>query len=648
MNLQLQKIYFKNWKCYKEQTIKFSLDLKTNVYNKKNVLVIYGKNGAGKTSLQEGILWCLYGEDAISRQKLDRCFNRINVQTNPQLELLVQLTFTDSQHIYDIQRVAKRVKRGLAFFSEVKEANFYKDNILKQDARERIETLLPRSCREFFFFDGTKIKEYAKLTHTEETRQAIERTLGIPELRNLRDDAEGAVQKFKTQLKDATKTSQKLQKVIGELALVQQEHISKQTQIEKYQEDLKQEEKFLKDAELRGSEIEELVTKQEQIKKDEKQKQDWDKKVKELDSTIATAIQNSPISILSELIRETKDDIQSKAITKTRLSVNVNLLKELINEKNCVCGRCIDDDARFYLQQEINSLEQNNQASKEAIELQEIYSDLQNLTKFQLLDLNNLLQRRNIIQEDIDEIAQKIKRIQQETQDFDTQEAKKNWQQQGQAKEKINNLKESIERIRQENQILQQKAKQLKSQREQLANQNKSTATLNKQLILAEKLQQATDELINWHIDNRRQTIEKETSKIHRQIINKPDEYTGVQVKSDYTLEINHVNEYSIIPEDISDGEKEALAFSFIVGLNLASNTAALLMMDTPFGNLDSEHQQNIIKSIAKIPSQVILLATDRDLPDNLYQELKPYIAQTHKVSRLNGSEDTSIVEVVE
>ena len=648
MNLQLQKVYFKNWKCYKEQTIEFNLDSETNIDKRKNVLVLYGQNGAGKTSLQEGILWCLYGEDAIARQKLACYFNRINVRSNPELELLVKLTFIDSQHIYEIQRVARRVKRGLSFFAEVGEASFKKNNKLKQDAKERIETLLPRCCREFFFFDGTKIKEYAKLTHTEETRQAIERTLGIPEIRNLRDDAEGTVKNFKTQLKKAKKTGEKLQQVIGELASIQQEYASKQTQIEKYQEDLKQEEIFLKDAELRGSEIEELATKQEQIKKDERQKQDWEKEVKELDSKILTAIQNSPISMLSELIRETKDDIQSKTITKTRLSVNVNLLKELINEKTCVCGRCLDDDARFYLQQEINSLEQNNKASKESLELQEIYSDLQNITKVKPLELDKLLQKRDVLQDDIDELKQKIKRLHEETQNFNNQETQKIWQQQGKAKEKIRNLKESIERIRKEAEQLQQKAKKFKSQREQLANENKSTATLNKQLILAEGLQQAAEELIDWHIDNRRQTIEKETSKIHRQIINKPDEYIGVQVKSDYTLQINHVNEYSIIPEDISDGEKEALAFSFIVGLNLASNTAALLMMDTPFGNLDSEHQQNIIKSIAKIPSQVILLATDRDLPDNLYQELKPYIAQTHRVSRLDGSEDASIVEVVE
>ncbi|MDJ0575266.1 MAG: hypothetical protein QNJ65_08880 [Xenococcaceae cyanobacterium MO_234.B1] len=94
--------------------------------------------------------------------------------------------------------------------------------------------------------------------------------------------------------------------------------------------------------------------------------------------------------------------------------------------------------------------------------------------------------------------------------------------------------------------------------------------------------------------------------------------------------------------------EKEALVFTFIAELNLASGKAAPLMMDTPFGKLDKIHQENIVKSLPNIDSQVILLATDRDLPDHLLQQLKPNVAQIHKIRRLGGIEDASVVEVEE
>ncbi|GAB4232176.1 MAG: hypothetical protein Kow0049_14940 [Stanieria sp.] len=112
MTLQLQKVYFKNWKCYLEQTIDFFLDTNPNLDMRKNILVIAGQNSAGKTSFQTGILWCLYGDDVIPRQNLSKCFNRINAKKNPELDLIVRLTFVDEQHTYNIQRAAQIIKRG--------------------------------------------------------------------------------------------------------------------------------------------------------------------------------------------------------------------------------------------------------------------------------------------------------------------------------------------------------------------------------------------------------------------------------------------------------------------------------------------------------------------------------------------------------
>lgn len=101
-------------------------------------------------------------------------------------------------------------------------------------------------------------------------------------------------------------------------------------------------------------------------------------------------------------------------------------------------------------------------------------------------------------------------------------------------------------------------------------------------------------------------------------------------------------------PETLSAGEKEALAFAFIAGLNLASGTAAPLIMDTPFGHLDTDHQKNLINSLPDIPSQVIVLATDRDFPDSLLKGVRPHVAGILKIRRLGATEDASTVEVEE
>ncbi len=642
MTLQLQKVYLKNWKCYLEQEVKFISN------SDQNILILYGQNGAGKTSLQEGLLWCLYGNNIVPLEKLNQYFNRVNLKTNPELELLVRLTITDGENIYEIQRIAQRKKRGSTFYVNGQRATFYLNGKSESDIDQRIELLLPRSCREFFFFDGKKIEEYAKLTHTEETQKAIERTLGIPEIRNLRQDAEGALKKFEDKIKEAAKNRKQLKLVTAELATIKQQIAAKKGQAQKIKEELKSERDILKDLESRASQISELENKQKQIEKEARKKRDWEIQLKDLQTEIDRIIQLSPIYLLSDLVEETADDIQSKTVTTTRISVSVDLLRELINEKICLCGRCIDSNAHFYLQQQIEDYERASQSSRETIELHDKYSRLRNISRYQTTNLEQLLEQKDSLIENIDEAQQVINRKQKETEGFDSKQAQDIWEKIGVTKNNIRNQNERIQRIEREIEELQQQANQSKRKREQLANQDKSTATLNKQLKLAEGLLQATEELIEWFIDNRRETIEKYTTNIHRQVTNKPDEYMAVEVKPDYTLGIKNINSDIISPEDISAGEKEALSFAFISGLNLASNTSAPLMMDTPFGHLDNIHQKNIIKSLPQIPSQVILLATDRDLPESLLQELKPYVAQILKIRRLGGSEDASVIEVQE
>jgi DNA sulfur modification protein DndD len=642
MALQLRKVYLRNWKCYTEQEI--NLSPKSN----QNIFIFYGRNGAGKTSLQEGILWCLYGKDIVSLAKLSQYFNRVNLKIDPDLELVVKLTLADSNNIYEIQRVAQRMRRGSTFYVDGQSLNFYMNGQLQVDGEQRIESLLPRSCREFFFFDGKKIEEYAKLTHTDETRKAIERTLGIPEIKNLRDDAEGALKKFEEKIKDAAKNKQQLQIVTTELATIKQQISAKKGQAQKIKEELKQERNILEDIESRASQIAELENKQKEIEKEERKKRDREVELKDLQARIDRIIQLSPIYLLSNLLEETADDIQSKTVTTTRISVSVDLLRELISEKICLCGRCVDNDAHFYLQQQIDDYERASQNSLETIELHETYSGLRNISNYQTPNLEELLEQKNTLIENIEESEQVINRHQKETAGFDSKQAQDIWENIGVSKNNIKTQGERIQRIEKEIEDLRQKENQLKRKREELSSQDKSTTSLNRQLKIAEGLQSATEELIGWFIDNRRETIEKHTTNIHRQVTNKPDEYLAVKVKPDYTLGIENINSDIISPEEISAGEKEALSFAFISGLNLASDTSAPLMMDTPFGHLDNTHQKNIVKSLPQIPSQVILLATDRDLPEFLLQELKPYVAQILQVRRLGGNEDASVIEVEE
>ena len=111
----------------------------------------------------------------------------------------------------------------------------------------------------------------------------------------------------------------------------------------------------------------------------------------------------------------------------------------------------------------------------------------------------------------------------------------------------------------------------------------------------------------------------------------------------DYSLRVVTRAGNLIEPERLSAGEKEVLAFSFIAGLNLASENPAPLVMDTPFGHLDVQHRNGLLNALPSLPNQVLLLATDRDLPEDEQKRLERNIAGEFELYRMQAEERTTI-----
>jgi DNA sulfur modification protein DndD len=349
--------------------------------------------------------------------------------------------------------------------------------------------------------------------------------------------------------------------------------------------------------------------------------------------------------LLLGFVQEMVEDLQRKTIKTTRSSVSVLQLQELLRSENCLCGRCLDETSRNHILQQLEQLENAGQLTQDAIAQDELKIRLSLLLQYHKPNLDQILLTRDRLSDDLDNLKQEITRLKQDTEGTNQQEADEIWRKVGRSEQKMLETTHKIERLSQEIEQYKNKEKNLRQTIETLAGQDKETATLAKQVKLARGLKDAAEELIDWHIHQSKSTIEEHTTARYRQVTNKPEEYLGIEIRNNYTLGVRTLTGDLLNPEVLSAGEKEALAFSFITGLNLASNTAAPLMMDTPFGHLDIAHQKNIVKSLGQIPSQVILLATDRDFPDSLLQELQPYLAEIHHIRRLDATEDASIIE---
>ncbi len=639
MGIRLKQIYLNNWKCYRQQTIKF--DLNTD----KQIWLIFGLNGYGKTSILEAIQWCLYGHKGVLPLDFMEYFYRVSSKKKPTSELSVRLNFEDDGKNYYITRTAKCVLRGKTYSTEISEPTFNQDGRDKSNAREYIEGLLPKSCKDFFFFDGAKIQQYAQLTQTNETREAIERILGIPELKNLREDAEKALKSIEKVLSSVSSANSVMQQKTSYLREIEEEIELIEQQLESAKREHLSAIKIYEDCQERARQIKELRDKIEQLKRRQLEEERLRDKLENAEKAVINSLRQSPIPLMLEFVQEVYDELQRDSIKTNRISVSISQLQELLKAEICVCGRCMDAESRYYIQEQLEQFSHLDILTQEAIAKNTLLTQLNGLLRYQPPDFDRLQIERDRLQNDFDDLSQEISRLKLDTQGVNEAETDEIWRKVGATENEVKSKKERIDRLSRQIEQKKQEIDHLRREIETLASQDQETATLAKQVKLARGLRDAANELIEWYISDRQQTIEATTSEIHRQITNKPDEYCGVTITPQYTLGVQTLGGEVLNPETLSAGEKEALAFSFITGLNLASETAAPLVMDTPFGHLDNPHQRNLVKCLPNLPSQVILLASDRDFPDDLLRELRPHVAEILHIRR-EATEDISVVEV--
>lgn len=643
----LKKIHLINWRCYQDQTI--SLD--TNIEENKHIQVIFGSNGYGKTSLLEAITWCLYGSEVISNPGLNKreYFNRVALQNNPNLEISVELTFLCGDDIYKINRTAKRILNGsVPSVNGGSDPHFYINGEPQTDAREWVETLLPCSCREFFFFDGLEIKRYAKQTQTKEAREAIEKVLGIPAIRNLKEDTRKVKDELNKKLDELTTSNRYLNELKEQRDQLQEIIQTKKDQIQVVREEIKAAKEILESAKEKARQVDVIKEKLQQLEYLEQRKNRQEERIGEIDKQVKEVFERAPIAIMRGFISQVASDLQSQSINTAKRYGSVEQLKKLLNSNICICGKCIDETSRKYISSELKRREEEaKNLNTDSIRQNDLGNRLATLSKTNFPDINNLTLQRYQREEELQEIEQTQARLRKDTEGY-TIEDIDFWNRYEEQEEQVREQERKLDALSWEIEDLSKKRDKKQTEIEKLASEDKTTETISNQLKLAGNLYNAVQELIDWRVEERRQTIEEVTTKIYSQVTNKPEEYKGIKISEEYKINVETWFGTTPNPDSLSAGEKEVLAFSLIVGLNLASGATAPLVMDTPFGHLDIKHQKNIIKALPNFPSQVIILATDRDLPPPILSQLKPDIAQIYHIRRPEGKPDISSIELEE
>jgi DNA sulfur modification protein DndD len=182
----LQSIKLVNFRQFLNEEIAFA-----SGKDGKNVTIILGENGTGKTTFAQAFFWCLYGETEFSDKMILNRFVANKLLSGQSAKVSVELVLQHGENTYTITREQTYTKDGSG---NIKGANTVFD-ILRRDKtgnttaikptlREtEIKSILPKELSKYFFFDGERIERMSKdiSTHKKATdfADAVRSLLGL-------------------------------------------------------------------------------------------------------------------------------------------------------------------------------------------------------------------------------------------------------------------------------------------------------------------------------------------------------------------------------------------------------------------------------------------------------------------------------------
>lgn len=637
----LKKIIFNNYKTfYGHQEIDFYIPKEAREEG-KNIILVGGLNGTGKTTILKAILYVLFGKRGISDSEHERLFSNVINNTffneggnESSVSLIIE---TDSGEEWNLivrwyfDRHSKRLVH------EERELYIRKPGIRakKHALIENIEVynkfidrIIPYHAAPFFIFDGEEIKEIILRQNSKEMKDAIHKITGMETHTQLINDLIGLNQSLERKLINSV-DNRKLEKYKDELAKLEKEikeHENRRIEITKVLNKLNDEldelkEKRNKKISQNSSSRETLIKKQTKIETElQLAKNEFNIWYKE---NIINILLAEKIKRLKHQINIEKEIKRNRIIEETALKPYKSFINQLLSKK-------IEPPlSEKQLEQLINFgqeiwKQQNNINTNKYDNVKEIHDlsskEEQFLLNYPIKDKNYIVKLLNKIEnlENEVQVLEEHVRSAPETVDIEVENKKIDMitKKIGAETLKLNSLQRKIRKLKDDKSDIQNKLTRLSSKVTNLDDVKKQHELLNKTLSAMKKY-------IEESTTMKAQFIQEEFSSILNKLFRKEDEFGKIEFDIDtYTIRLFNDKMQEISIQDRSAGEMQMISSSLIWALTKVSDLSLPIVVDTPLGRLDSEHRNHLIKHYYKeISEQVIILSTDTEITDE-YIEL--------------------------
>ncbi len=608
----------------------------------KNVILIGGMNGAGKTTISEAIKLCLYGNKMngppMSDSKYNKYLNEIWSKTrrNEKMTISMDVTLdTDDLPIHmTVTRTFKmsegKISENLSLTKNGKDIELIDKNYWEF----YVSKILPPDLARYFFFDGETIRDtIASNSSSDYLSNAVKDLSGVSKMETLKLDLQ-EVRKRVMRVNIKPGIDKKIKSLEEQNNKIRSEIETIQRSIEHSSEEHNK--LLIQKSELDDEFNRALGTKEQTISNLKKEIELKKVRYTELNECLQDFIYSAyPKIICSEVLNLTLN--AAKAENDHNLAT---LNKDYINQKL--------DQLKLSLAKLDLSPEDQMKVSK-TIE-SEFKGDFDGKTGFvtPIIDLtyNQIDSLRTDICAEEDKLIFANRLREREELSITIVKLEKQMSQHkdeslGDFESRIRDINLKIDEV--EKLLLEMNAL-VRSKQAEIAANELSIHNEEKTLLLSERDKTALNVIneVIKNIDIRSsiiltdcvQRLEYDINKMYDQLKNKKDMVKQISILPDYSLKLTGFDNSIVLVKFISEGEKGILMYSVMYALLNLSTSKLPLIIDSPLGRMDSKHVGNLVSKLYPVfGNQVFILSHDREITHDMLPKLDSVLSKTFLLS---------------
>ena len=183
-------------------------------------------------------------------------------------------------------------------------------------------------------------------------------------------------------------------------------------------------------------------------------------------------------------------------------------------------------------------------------------------------------------------------------------------------------------------------------ERRKLAERHEGAAGSGRRIVLARSVQGALAAYLRRLTELKVAQLRETVAECFNRLCRKGDVVRRIEIDpTTFGVKLFDAADRSVPKEELSSGEKQIFAIALLWGLARTSGRPLPVIIDTPLGRLDSEHRRNLIEQYFPHAShQVILLSTDTEVDQTLFEQLAPSISHSYQLQYQEAAAHTSVV----